>query len=84
MFIKTILLEGACGEVAIRRTETGAVVIADRVEVAVGRSDSQEDRFGVALNVARFLYGEDRRGRVNATNSMVHEVLGEIDRVAGC
>jgi hypothetical protein len=30
------------------------------------------------------VYGTDRRGRAAATNSMVHDVLNEIERVAGC
>jgi hypothetical protein len=30
------------------------------------------------------VYGTDRHGRPAATNSMVHEVLNEMERVAGC
>ena len=34
--------------------------------------------------VAKFVYGTDRQGRAAATNSMVHDVLNEMERVAGC
>ena len=37
-----------------------------------------------AVEVAKAVYGTDRRGRAAATNSMVHDVLNEMERVAGC
>ena len=69
MFIKQIVIEGVEGDVEIRRTERGAVVIANDVEIEVTRDDSREERYAIAWN---------------ATNSMIHDVLNEIERVAGC
>jgi hypothetical protein len=34
--------------------------------------------------VARAIYGTDRKHRINATNSMIHEVRLEVERIAGC
>ncbi len=84
MFIKKIVLEGADGDVEISRTEYGALVSIDGAEDEVHSSDSREDRFAVALNAAKMLCGTTKRGEPNATNSMIHEVLDLIDRVAGC
>jgi hypothetical protein len=84
MFIKRIVLEGVEGDVEITRTERGAAVAANDVEIGVARTDSSEDRYAVAYNAAKVLCGTTRRGEPNATHSMVHEVLDLIDRVAGC
>ena len=40
--------------------------------------------FAKATEVAKVVYGTDRRGRAAATNSMIHDVMNEIERVAGC
>jgi len=48
MFIKQITIEGVEGDVEIRHTDRGAVVIANDVEIEVGRDDSREERFTVA------------------------------------
>ena len=84
MFIKQMVLEGVEGDVEIRHTEGGALVIANDIEHFVGRSDSREERYGVAWNAAKVLCGTTRKGEPNASNSMVWDVLREIDRVAGC
>jgi len=84
MFIKQIVIEGVEGDVEVRRTERGAVVIANDVEVEVARDDSREERYAVAWNAAKVLCGTTKRGEPNATNSMIHDVLNEIERVAGC
>lgn len=84
MFIKRIVLEGALGDVEITRTDEGAEVAANEVEIEVRRDDAREERFGVAYNAAKVLCGTTRRGEPNATHSMIHEVLDLIDRVAGC
>ena len=84
MFIKQIVLEGAAGDVAITRMEGGAVVSANDVETEVRWIDTREDRYAVAHAAAEVLCGTTARGALNATNSMVHEVLDLIDRVAGC
>lgn len=84
MFIKQIVIEGVEGDVEIRRTERGAVVIANDVEIDVARDDSREERYAVAYNAAKLVCGTTKRGEANATNSMIHDVLNEIERVAGC
>ncbi len=83
MFIKRIVIEGVEGDVEIRRTERGGVVIANGVEIEVARDDSSEDRYSVACNAAKVLCGTTQRGEPNATNSMIHDVLNEIERVTG-
>jgi len=87
MFIKQIVIEGVEGDVEIRRTERGAVVIANDVELDVERDDNDGARawrYAVAWNAAKVLCGTTKRGEPNATNSMIHDVLDQIDRVAGC
>lgn len=85
MFIKSVTLEGIQGDVEIARTDQGALVtIGRKVICEMQRDESREARYAKALEVAKVLLGTDRQGRVNATNSMVHDVWNEIDRVAGC
>jgi hypothetical protein len=85
MFIKTVVVEGVEGDVEIARTDEGALVTAgNRVLCAMRRDEPREARHAKAVEVAKVVCGRDRRGRPNATNSMVHDVLNEIERVAGC
>lgn len=94
MNIKTIVIEGTSEDIKISRTETGATVSVERflqsagkhdsVLAEFGRDESREARYAKACIVATHVYGTDRRGRPAATNSMVHDVLNEIERVAGC
>lgn len=84
MFIRQITIEGVQGDVEIIRTESGAIVAANDIEVLVERTASSEERFGVAYNAAKVICGETKRGEPNATNSMIHDVMREIERVAGC
>ena len=94
MTIKTIVIEGIDQDLSIRRTASGAeVTIVQRTRRAgtqdiciahIARDDDREARYAKAAVVAGVVYGTDRRGRPAATNSMVHDVLNEIERVAGC
>tara|TARA_R110000782_G_scaffold30348_7_gene75534 strand:- start:1240 stop:1494 length:255 start_codon:yes stop_codon:yes gene_type:complete len=84
MFIKKIVIEGVEGDVEIIRTETGAVVAANDIEAEIDRDMTREDRYAVAWNAAKVICGTTKRGEPNATNSMIHDVLDQIDRVAGC
>lgn len=90
MFIKQIVIEGVEGDVEIRRTDRGAVIVANEVEIELARDDSPEERWTVAYNAAKVLCGTTKASRFgpagepNATNSMIHDVLLEIERVAGC
>ena len=94
MNIKTIVIEGVEQDITIRRTERGAEVTieqftrrAGRQDICIAhiaRDDDRDARYAKADEVAKVVYGTDRRGRAAATNSMVHDVMNEIERVAGC
>ena len=84
MFIKKIVIEGVEGDVEISRTETGAVVTANDIDAEIDRDMTREDRYAVAWKAAKVICGTTKRGEPNATNSMIHDVLDQIDRVAGC
>ena len=94
MNIRTIVIAGHEKDVKISRTERGAEVTieqntrhAGRQDVCIAhiaRDEDREARYAKAVEVAKVVYGTDRHGRAAATNSMVHEVLTEMERVAGC
>ena len=94
MNIKTIVIEGHEKDVKISRTERGAEVTieentrhAGRQDICIAhiaRDEDREARYAKAVEVAKVVYGTDRCGRAAATNSMVHDVLNEMERVAGC
>lgn len=94
MNIRTIVIEGIDQDISIRRTERGAEVTIEQHTRRAGRQDiciahiardeNRESRYAKATEVAKVVYGTDRRGPAAATNSMVHEVLTEMERVAGC
>ena len=94
MNIKTIVIEGQEKDVTISRTERGAEVTieentrhAGRQDICIAhiaRDEDRDARYAKAVEVAKVVYGTDRHGRAAATNSMVHDVLNEIERVAGC
>jgi hypothetical protein len=87
MFIKQITIEGVEGDVEILRIDGGALVTesggGNRILCEVRADEDRESRFTKACEVAKVVCGRDRRGRPNATNSMIHDVLNEIERVAG-
>ncbi|MFZ2873193.1 MAG: hypothetical protein WAZ94_01775 [Phycisphaerales bacterium] len=94
MNIKTVVIEGHEKDVKISRTERGAEVTIEQNTRHAGRQDiciahiardeDRDARYAKAVEVAKVVYGTDRRGRAAATNSMVHDVLNEMERVAGC
>lgn len=85
MFIKQITIEGVEGDVEIIRIENGALVTSgNRIICEVSENEYRESRFEKACEVAKIVCGTDRKGQPNATNSMIHDVLREIERVAGC
>ena len=94
MNIKTIVIEGHEKDVKISRTERGAEATIEQSTRHAGRQDiciahiardeDRDARYAKAVEVAKVIYGTDRRGRAAATNSMVHDVLNEMERVAGC
>jgi hypothetical protein len=85
MFIKQMTIEGVEGDIEIARTDDGALVTSgNRMLCEVLRREDREKRFWKANEVAKIVCGRDKRGGPNATNSMIHDVLNEIERVAGC
>lgn len=94
MKIKYIVIEGVEEDITIRATADGAAAFAvrfsraegrfEKVIVEIRRDESHDARYAKAAEVAKHVYGRDRHGRAAATNSMVHDVLNEIERVAGC
>ena len=85
MFIKSMVVEGVDGNLAITREDGGAVITANgKVLCRVGMTEAADSRYAKAREVAKVVCGTDLRGEPCATNSMVHEVMSEIDRIAGC
>ena len=96
MFIKQITIESVEGiDVVLRRTEDGACeVIQNGKRIALLEAcDSDAEQFEQARLAAGAICGWVReRSRhirggscmvVNATSSMIHEVLAEMQRIAG-
>ncbi len=90
MRISGIVIDGVKGRVLIGRTEDGASVFltaggGTALECVVARDEDRESRYAKARLVAGLIYGTSG-GRLlpTATNSMVHDVMNEIDRIAGC
>lgn len=94
MNIKTIVIEGINQDISIRRTTGGAEATIEQQTEQLGlqdiciahitREEDAQSRYAKARVVATHVYGTDRHGRPAATNSMVHDVLNAIERVAGC
>ena len=94
MKIRHIVVEGIEEDITVRAAADGATASVVRMSRTQGRFDkviaefrrdeSREVRYAKAVEVAKHVYGLDPLGRVNATHSMVHDVMLEIDRVAGC
>ena len=90
MFIKSMTFQGVQGDVEIAHTDDGALITCgNTILCEVLRAEPREARFDKAYEVARVICGECRERRTgrrvpNATNSMLHDLCHEIDRVAGC
>jgi hypothetical protein len=89
MIIKTIEIEGPENIIRIDRCyangEYGARVTVLTDEVCrIAASEDRDSRWAKACTVAARVYGRDKKNRPAATNSMIHEVLTELERVAGC
>ncbi|MCL4198913.1 MAG: hypothetical protein KJZ69_15605 [Phycisphaerales bacterium] len=84
MTIKLITIKGVEGDVEIHAADYGAQILFGETCLELARGASDEERWTAATAAARAIYGADRRGRPHATNSMIHSVLTEIERVAGC
>ena len=84
MLIKQITIAGVENDVIIKRTDAGAVVMSNGVRTEVRKNSDREERYNLAYQLATAICGRTRDGKPNATNSMIHDILREIERVAGC
>ena len=85
MFIKRMVVEGVNGDVEIRHTDYGALVtISNGITFEVRIDEDRQGRLQKAGEVAKDLVGQDPNGLSLATDSMILDVLGAIDGVAGC
>ena len=85
MFIKRMVVEGVNGDVEIRHTDYGALVtISDGITFEVRNDEGRRGRLQKAGEVAKDLVGLDPNGLPLATDSMILDVLGAIEGVAGC
>lgn len=95
MKITSMTISDQEGTVEIKQTDRGAEAFVQVFDDGLAGapaliawidrdSASPEDRYAAATMVASRIYGQDKRGRVRATNSMVHAVLTEMERIAGC
>ncbi len=84
MTITQITIKGVEGDVEIHAADYGAQILFGETCLELARGASDEERWTAATAAARAIYGGDRHGRPNATNSMIHSVRTEIERVAGC
>jgi len=93
MFIKQIVIKGVEGDVEVLHIEGGALVTSgSKILCEVRADESRESRYAKAREVAKVICGTvkhhtrwgDKPGDPNATKSMIHDVMNEIDRVAGC
>ncbi len=92
MRIKQITIEGVQGDVEIMAIAGGALVTRGNDILCEMRADDDaEARYAKACEVAKAVYGEVKKttryataGEPNATNSMIHDVMREIERLAGC
>jgi len=84
MTITRITIKGVEGDVEIHAADYGAQILYADVCLELARGSSDEERWVAARGAAMAIYGVDRKGRPNATNSMIHSVQTEIERVAGC
>ncbi|MCL4197699.1 MAG: hypothetical protein KJZ69_09425 [Phycisphaerales bacterium] len=84
MTITQITIKGIEGDVEIHAADYGAQILYADVCLELARSSSDDERWTAARAAAIAIYGVDRKGRPNATNSMIYSVRTEIERVAGC
>ena len=84
MTITQITIKGVKGDVEIHAADYGAQILYADVCIELARGAHDHERWIAAQRAALAIYGADRHGRPNATNSMIHSVLTEIERVAGC
>lgn len=95
MLIRAIEIDGVQESVTVTRSdiEGGAIVSVERHTRRCGKTNqviahfkndhSREERFELIKLIAKPIYGVDPKGNAAATNSMLHDVMELVDRVAG-
>lgn len=68
------------GAMVSRTTDGPGVGLIERLGL-MQESDTDEAKWMLAETAAGVIYGTDRKGRALATNSMIHDLLREIERV---
>ena len=85
MYIRSIEIDGVEENVTFAHTDEGVLATAgNRVLFEMKRTEDRESRWAKALIAAVPILGTDKQGRPAGTNSMIHEILTELERVAGC
>ena len=84
MTITRMTIKGADGDVEIRDADYGAQILFGQTCIELPRHSSDEERWAAATTTAKAIYGSDRHGRPACTNSEIHGVRIEIERIAGC
>ena len=88
MTLSTTVLENGHAIRLARQTDPASRLVEIQIGAAPAKVYDCRDRdacYAASREVCEAIYGRDRRrGGLNATNSMVHEVTTLIERVAGC
>ena len=82
MFIRKTVIEGFEGEVEIERVGWETVVRAGGKETRLDIEADRPERLRAAREAAKVIFGPTNQDEPNATGSMVHDVLREIERIA--
>ena len=96
MKVRQIVIEGKDGDVESSRVDDLARAVEVRVgpgttgprvvRKVLGESrtsDHEEYRYAAACVIAGVVYGTNSSGEPQCTNSMIHDVLGLLERVGG-
>ncbi len=83
MTITQITIKGVNGDVEIHAADYGAQILFGETCLELARGSSDEERWTAATSTAKAIYGSDRHGRPRCTNSEIHAVRLEIERIAG-
>ncbi|MCC6910003.1 MAG: hypothetical protein IT430_18875 [Phycisphaerales bacterium] len=84
MTIRQITIKGERGDIEIRDADYGAQILFGETCLELSRHSGDDERWAAATATAKAIYGSDRHGRPRCTNSEIHAVRLEIERVAGC
>ena len=81
MFIRKIVIEGVECDVEIERDGWETVVRGEGLDIRLAADADRDTKHRAAYDAARLICGTTKTGEPNATRSMIHDVLCEIERV---